>query len=421
MRVIVIGAGLIGVATAYFLNQQGHAVEVLDRREGAGMDTSFANGGMLTPSQSEPWNQPGIFWKALAWVGRADSPFLVRPRALLGMAGWGWNFLRNSSPRNFLNNMRKNARLATYSLGILRELRRRHDLHYHESTRGTIKVFTDGKTFDAMIEHAGLYADLNIAHRLLDGPAVIGLEPSLSAWNPPIIGGIHYPDDESGDAHVFCQLVAQQALQAGVNFHYQVEVTGFERVHRRITAVRTALGSRTADVYVLAAGSYSTLLAKSVDINLPVRPVKGYSLTIDLDDLDRAPRIPVVDESMHIAYVPLGARLRVAGTAEINGYDPTIRRERIASMYRHVARVYPELAAKHGLDSIKQWAGLRPYSSDGVPVMGQTPYDNLYLNTGHGHLGWSMAAGSGKFVADIVSGMTPALDPKPYALDRLSG
>ena len=418
MKVIIIGSGLIGVSTAYFLSQQNHEVHVYDRKDGPGMDTSFANGGMLTPSQAEPWNQPGIFWKALSWLGDENSPFLVRPRAVFSVLGWSLDFIRNSSRKRFMANTRKNARLASYSIQVLRELRQKHDLHYDENTRGTLKIFTDRNSYEEIIEHSRCYKELEIAFRLLDSREVLELEPSLSALQSTIVGGIYYPGDESGDAHKFCQSLAVQAEKSGVKFHYQMEVKGFEFERNKISAVETSSGTCSADAYVLAAGSYSTLLAGSADVRLPVRPVKGYSLTIDIDGWKDGPKMPVVDESLHIAMTPLGSRLRVAGTAELNGYDKDIRQSRVEHMFRYVAKVYPGLAQYLEPESVTTWTGLRPYSSDGVPVLGKTPYTNLYLNTGHGHLGWSMAAGSGRLVADIIGGNDPGLDPEPYRLGR---
>jgi len=384
------------------------------------MDTSFANGGMLTPSQSEPWNQPGIFWKTLGWLGREDSPFLVRPGALPSLVGWGLRFIRNSSKERFYRNMQSNATLAAYSLEVLRELRGVHNLHYDENTNGTIKFFTDNKAFAAVVAHAEHYKRLGINYRILNGAEVINLEPSLATLRSRLQGGIYFPDDESGDAHKFCQLLARMAQGQGVRFYHQVEVQGFEQARNSITGVITDDGRYSGDAYVLAAGSYSTLLARTVGINLLVRPVKGYSLTIEIDGIgqDTGPTIPVVDESMHIAVVPLGTRLRIAGTAELSGYDMNLRQSRLDSIYRHVVRMYPTLADFRDQKAVTEWAGLRPYSSDGVPVMGKTPITNLYLNTGHGHLGWSMAAGSGKLVADIIGSISPALDPEPFRLGR---
>lgn len=418
MKIIIIGSGLIGVSTAFFLSQQGHAVDVFDRKDGAGMDTSFANGGMLTPSQAEPWNQPGIFWKTLAWLGDENSPILVRPRALFSLFGWGLSFIRNSSRSRFYANMRKNASLASYSIQMLREIRQEYGLHYDENTNGTLKIFTDKKNFTEMIEHTRFYNELGIDFRELGPEEVLELEPSLSALRTSIVGGIYYPGDESGDAHKFCQSLAALAEQTGVNFHYQVEVKGFAHERNHITGVKTSTGTHLADAYVLAAGSYSTLLAGTVNIRLPVRPVKGYSLTIDINGWDQGPRRPVVDESVHIAMTPLGARLRVAGTAELNGYDLNIRQSRVEHVCRYVSRIYPGIAERVQPDAVTAWTGLRPYSSDGVPVLGKTGFDNLFLNTGHGHLGWSMSAGSGRLVADIIGGIEPGLDPEPYRLER---
>lgn len=416
MRVIIIGAGLIGVSTAYFLNQNGHEVLVLDRKEGPGMDTSFANGGMLTPSQAEPWNQPGIFWKAISWIGDENSPFLLRPGAIFSIFGWGIRFIRNSTRARYYLNMKKNARLASYSIGVLRDLREKHTLNYDANINGTLKFFNNRKEFDEVIEHSRYYEELGITYRLLDAREVIDLEPSLKNLEQSIAGGIHYPDDESGDAHKFCSSVADLAQHQGVEFQFGIDVKRLESTGNKITAVNTSTGRHTGDVYVLAAGSYSTLLAGLLKIRLPIRPVKGYSLTIDTSGWDDGPGMPVVDESRHIALVPLGSRLRVAGTAELNGYNDSPRRSRIQNLCRYVNRVYPDLYKTIEENSLNEWAGLRPYTCDGVPIIDRTHYENLYLNTGHGHLGWTMAAGSGRLAADLISGNKPDLDPEPYGL-----
>lgn len=419
MKVIIIGAGLLGVTTAYFLSCQGHEVIVLERQQGPALETSFANGGMVTPSQADPWNNPGIFRKLLAWMGNEDAPFLLRANAVLSLLGWGISFIRNSGMQRYLLNLQKNAKLAAYSMNILKQLRQQHGMHYDNTDQGTLKIYKDHKSLQEGVQLSERFSDAGIQFKALNGQQVLTLEPALNDVSDSIIGGIYYPNDEAGDAHKFCQVLARQAEINGVQFKYQVDVKGLERSADEISAVDTTDGRYVADVYVLATGSYSALLAKQVKINLPIRPVKGYSLTLELNGWQSGPKIPVIDESMHASVTPLGSRLRVAGTAEFSGYNTAISQSRIDNMFRFVSTLYPGFTAFLDRSSALQWAGLRPYSCDGVPFLGGTSLHNLYLNTGHGHLGWTMAPGSGKLVADLISQRETALDISPYQIDRL--
>ena len=418
MKIIIMGAGLLGVTTAYFLGRQGHEVIVLERQQGPALETSFANGGMITPSQADPWNKPGIFRKLLAWMGDEDAPFLLRANAVLPLLGWGISFIRNSGMQRYLLNMQKNAKLAAYSLNILKQLRQQHDMHYDETDKGTLKIYKDDKSLQEGLQLSERFSDAGIQFKLLNGQEVLTLEPALNDVSDGIMGGIYYPDDEAGDAYEFCRLLARQAEINGVQFKYQIDVIGLECSAGGISGVESTDGRYVADAYVLAMGSYSALLAKQVNIDLPIRPVKGYSLTLELNGWQTGPTIPVIDESMHTAVVPLGCRLRVAGTAEFSGYNIDISQSRIDNMFRFVSTLYPEFAAFLDRSSALQWVGLRPYTCDGVPLLGRTPLNNLYLNTGHGHLGWTMASGSGKLVADLISQRETALDISPYQLDR---
>ncbi|MFQ5659965.1 MAG: D-amino acid dehydrogenase [Gammaproteobacteria bacterium] len=418
MKIMIIGSGLLGVSTAYFLSQQGHRVMVFDRQEGPGMETSFANGGMLTPSQAEPWNQPGILGKLLSWMGKENSPFLLRPTALFSLLGWGMAFMRHSSPARFRQNLRKNARLAAYSLQVLKDLRQRHTLSYEQACKGTAKVYATQKDLQQGEELSELAGETGSRFQMLDVAELIDLEPALSDVSYRLAGGIYYPDDESGDAHKFCRHLAGLAEKSGAVFRYHVAVTRLEQSAGRITGVATSVGKQEADAYVLAAGSYTPLIAKPVGLKLPIRPIKGYSLTLDLNGWEAGPSIPVVDDMMHSAITPLGTGLRVTGTAEFDGYNQDIRPGRIENMFRLVSRLYPAFIPYLDRASAAQWACLRPYCCDGVPLLGQTALANLYLNTGHGHLGWTMAAGSGKLVADLISGQDLAMDISPYRLDR---
>jgi D-amino-acid dehydrogenase len=418
MKIFVIGAGLLGSSSAYFLSKLGHEVVVLERQPGPGIETSFANAGMLTPSQAAPWNQPGLLRNLLRWIGREDSPILVRSGAVFSLLGWGSRFMLNSSLARFRQNLQKNADLARYSLGILQAFRERYAVQYDATTRGTLKFFVNRRDFDHEAGFNDLYREAGIDFRLLDSKTVLQVEPALADISARIVAAIHYPNDESGDAHLFCKALAEQAANAGAEFRYGIKIRGFERSGNKISAVVTDQGTYPADAYVLAAGSYSPLLAASVGLRLPIRPVKGYSLTFNLDGWDKGPCMPLVDESAHTAITPLGSRLRVAGTAEFNGYNTELCPGRLENMARILRTTCPGFIPHMDLESAIPWAGLRPYSCDGVPLLGPTPLDNLYLNTGHGHLGWSMSMGSGKLVADFINGTGTDISLSPFQLTR---
>lgn len=418
MQVVVIGAGLIGVSTAYFLGRIGHQVVVLERREGPGLETSFANGGMVTPSQAEPWNTPGILFKLISWLGREDAPVLLRPSALPSLLGWGLAFLRNSTEARFRQNVIRNATLAFYSLRILKELRQNHGLRYDAAQHGTIKLYRDRNFHEQAAALFKILQETGVNCEVMDSQGVVSKEPALAPVQDKFSGGVFFSDDESGDAYDYCRSLAELAAKHGVVFQFGTTVTGFRTEGRRVRAVTGSCGELEGDRYVVAGGSESLMILESLGVNLPVRPVKGYSLTLNVGAWDERPLIPVIDDDFHIAVTPLAEKLRVAGTAEFCGYDRRPDPARIRNLSRFVADLYPQAAHFTRAGTALAWAGLRPYSCDGVPIMGPTRFENLYLNTGHGHLGWTMAAGSGKLVADLISGNDPDLDPRPYQLDR---
>lgn len=418
MRIAIIGAGLIGVSTAYFLARAGHSVAVFDRRDGPGLETSYANGGMITPSQADPWNAPGIAMKLLRWIGREDAPVLLRARSLPSMVGWGLEFLRNSNPARFRDNLAKNVRLARYSLETLQWLRRNADLHYSESAAGTMKFYRDPRS---LRDSAWLTRELvatGVRCEVLDAQDVVAREPTLAAVAGEIAGGVFFPDDESGDAYQYCVSLARLATAAGVEFNYGLSIDSIRCTSGAVDALRAQSRDIRADCYVLAAGSYSSNLARSAGVRVPVQPVKGYSVTLDMRGWDQVPATPLVDDDLHLAATPLAGSLRIAGTAEFAGYDPDPREQRIRPMLEFTSRLFPRQAPCIALSNAKPWAGLRPYSCDGVPIVSRTRLSNLFVNTGHGHLGWSMAAGSGKLMADLICGSDTAIAPSPYSLER---
>jgi len=418
MRITIIGAGLLGVTTAYFLARNGHQVTVVDRCEGPALETSFANGSMLTPSQAGPWNMPGLLSRLVRWTGSEGAPFLFSLRVLPSLFGWGTAFLYNSGISRYRVNLQKNARLAAYSMEILKRMREELDLHYDQSQAGTMKLYRNESDFSQALKLHELYKNVTIPVEVLDRQGVIRREPALSAARNEIAGGIFYPEDESGDAHQFCRQIAGHAQALGTQFRYNETVRGFARGGTLIKTIQTDTGSIEADIFIVAAGSYSRKLLRPLGISIPIQPVKGYSLTMDAAEGVARPVLPVVDESRHISIAPLGNRIRIGGSAEIRGYDTTIDKKRLEMIYRYFNELYPGLCGEHDPATANHWAGLRPYTCDGVPVIGGYRYENLFVNTGHGHLGWTMSAGSGKLLADLISHGKPELDLHPYRLER---
>jgi D-amino-acid dehydrogenase len=418
MKIVVIGSGLIGVTTAYFLSCRGHEVTVIDREEGVGREASFANGALLTPSMSDPWNAPGCWRVLLASLVRSDSPLQLRLRALPALADWGIGFLRNSSPAAFKRNSSSNLRLALYSLEVMRELRQQTRIGYDRSARGSLRLFRDHSPFDHASAAATRLISEGLTSRCLSSAETVALEPALAAIGSQLVGAIHYENDEIGDAYVFCEVLADLARQRGVEFRFGVEVSSLEVRSAHVLAVLSRQERFVADQYVVAAGSHSTPLLRDAGITLPVRPAKGYSVTFTRPQQGTPLSIPVLDDAFHAVVSPLGNVLRVAGTAEFAGYDQTIDPVRIQNLGRLLRSVLPD--AQIELDQGVPWCGLRPMSVDGVPIIGDTPIANLKISTGHGHLGWTMAAGSAQLLTDLICDEPPALDPRPFALTRFA-
>lgn len=420
VRVAVIGAGLQGVATAYFLARDGHDVLVLDRAGEVARGTSHANAGMLTPSMADPWNDPGVLWKILRNLGHEDSALLLRPHALPAYGAWGLRFLANARPARFADNMRRNLRLADYSMQVLRALRDELGLAYDQLANGTLKVFREPRALERSAARCMQLAALGVAVQPLSATEAVALEPALAPIGDSIVGAIHCPGDESGDARRFTEGLAGHARRRGVEFGFDTPVIDFETSGSRVVEVTTARGAVRADAVVVAAASWTAPLLRHLGIALPVRPVKGYSVTLDMGAWQPRPRMPVLDDSLHAAATPLGTQLRVAGTAEFAGYDTQPTPARVDNLFRLTLRMFPGFAPHLHRDRASPWAGLRPMSADGVPLIGPLKLGNLYLNTGHGHLGWTLACGSARLLADLVSGNAPAIDPLPYSATRFS-
>lgn len=418
MKALIIGSGLIGVTSAYFLSRRGWEVTVLDRQDGPGQETSFANGSLLTPSMPEPWNAPGSWRVLLASIGRSDSPLQLRVKALPQLAGWGTRFLRNSSRERYERNSIRNLKLALHSLEVLGQLRQEIDIEYGSATSGTLRVFRDRAQLERALAWAGRLKAEGMTYRLLTGSEVAAMEPALSPISGQLAGAINYPVDEIGNAYKFCVGLADHARRAGVDFRFRTPVTGIASRHGKITAVRSGDQEFTADSYVVAAGSYTPLLLKTLGISVPVRPAKGYSLTFQRPSPDIPFRVPVCDDDFHAVVVPLENVIRVAGTAEFTGYDLSLSEARIGNLVKLVRQVLPAWTLDPA--TAKPWCGLRPMSADGVPIIGPTPIGNLWINNGHGPLGWTMAVGSGQLLSDLLTGGSPGVNPAAYALARFN-
>lgn len=415
MTTLVIGAGVIGTALAYELALGGETVTVVDAAAGPGLETSFANGSLITPSMSDPWASPGVPKMLLKYLGREEAPFLLRLGALPSMAGWGMAFLRNCSPERWRANTRAVFPLAQYSRDRLDAMTRELGLDYDRFGGGTLRIHEDAASMREADAALAVYRDLGCEIGVLGQEECLAMEPSLRPVARGIHGGFHFPGDRSGDCHVFTRQLAARAAKKGVAFRFDSKVTALNVENGRIKAVLTASGPIEADRFVLAAGSYSPELGRQVGLRIPVFPVKGYSATFDIAGWNQPPSVPFVDNGRKIAVVRMGSRLRIAGTAEFSGFDRRDNPVRSGVLLKHFKALFPD---SKGVGPPQYWHGLRPMSADGRPFIGRSHVSNLYVNTGHGPLGWTLACGSAKALAQLMGGARPEIDLAPFALGR---
>jgi D-amino-acid dehydrogenase len=409
LKVVVLGAGVVGVASAWYLAEAGHEVTVLDRQAEAGRETSYANGGQISAGHAEPWARPDVLPKVLRWLGRENAPLLFRPRASLAQWEWGLRFLFECLPGRFERNTRELAGLALYSRECLGALRNDTGIEYRSMRRGILHFCTDEKEFEALARHAEAMHRIGIAREVKSGAECVALEPALRQSTVRIVGGVHTPQDESGDAYEFTRELARRAQERGVKFRYGETVKSIDVSGDRVIGV-AALGAGAGrirgDVYVVALGSYSPLVCAPLGVRMPVYPLKGYSVTIPLtaEQADAAPGVSLTDEARKIVITRLGDRLRGAGTAELGGYDTEVNTVRCAAIFDRLRTLFPSIVPAK---EVTYWAGLRPATPNNVPLIGRTRLRNLFVNTGHGTLGWTLACGSGRALADLVSGRRP--------------
>jgi D-amino-acid dehydrogenase len=409
VRVVVLGAGVVGVAGAWFLARAGHEVTLVDRQPEAGMETSFANGGQVAAGHAEPWAKPSVVPKVLRWLGREEAPLLFRPRADLQQWLWALHFARECLPGRFERNTRQLASLARYSRDCLADLRGETGIEYDRVARGILHFCTEPTEFEALAKHAVSMRSLGIEREIKSAAQCHDLEPALRGSQVGVVGGVYSPEDESGDAHAFTVRLARFAEQKGVRFLRESTVASLETDAGRVRAARTVGARLEADAFVVSLGSYSARLLAPLGIAIPVYPLKGYSVTLALppEVASRAPTVSLTDEAHKLVISRFGARLRCAGTAELTGYDTSINATRCEAIVARLRQLFPALARA---GAAEYWAGLRPATPSNVPMIGATRYANLFLNTGHGTLGWTLAAGSGRALADLVSGRKPEVD-----------
>jgi D-amino-acid dehydrogenase len=417
MKVLVLGSGVVGTACAHYLNRAGHEVTLVDRQPQPALETSFANGGQVSWSTATPWAAPDVPLLALKWLFRRHSPLVLRPR--LDPVLWTWLFrmLGNCTERRFRINRERMLRLARYSHACLTELRAETGIHYDEQTRGTLWLARSAGDLAHSVRNAALLDRLELPYTVLDRDGCIRHEPALTRVRESLAGGIHFPGDESGDCRGFTLALAERMAKNGVQFQGDTTVRALVADGDRIARVTTDRGELSADAVVLACGAYSPLLARPLGMRLPVYPVKGYSLTVMIENPGAAPLGTLTDETYKIVITRLGRRLRAAGTAELAGYDLRIRPSRVATIAHALRGLFPDAG---DIGRAEPWAGLRPMTPDNPPILGATPYKNLFLNTGHGTLGWTMSCGSGRVLADLVSGRRPEIDLAGLTLERFA-
>lgn len=415
MRVLILGSGVIGTTVAYYLARAGHEVEVVDRQPGPAMETSFANAGEVSPGYSAPWAGPGVPLKAIQWMLMHHSPLVIKPMLDPAMWRWGLSMLRNCTEARYRVNKGRMVRLAEYSRDCLKELRAEIGIQYDDRDQGTLQLFRTQKQLDGTAKDIEILKQYNVPYQLLDRSGYLKYEPALAGVQDKFVGALRLPGDETGDCFKFTNTLAERAKALGVTFRFNVDIQGVERSGQRITGVRTDAGLLTADRYVLALGSYSTQMLAPLGIRIPVYPVKGFSITVPITDASKAPESTIMDETHKVAVTRLGDRIRVGGTAQLSGFDLALDEERRRTLEFVVTDLFPQGG---DVRQAEFWTGLRPMTPDGTPILGETPIENLFLSTGHGTLGWTMAAGTGRVMADLISGRQPEISMEGLTVAR---
>lgn len=405
MRVVILGSGVVGVASAWYLAQAGHEVTVIDRQPGVALETSAGNDGQISPGYAAPWAAPGVPLKAVKWMFQRHAPLAIRPDGSRFQLEWMWQMLRNCDMRHYQENKSRMVRIAEYSRDCLKLLRQETGIAYEGRQGGTLQLFRTQQQFESATKDIAVLEEAGVPYELLEAARLAEAEPALAATQHKLTGGLRLPNDETGDCQLFTQRLAEKAAEAGVTFRFATPVDALLQEGNQIVGVKCGAETVTADVFVVAFGSYSTSLLRDI-VRIPVYPLKGYSLTIPVKNAGASPLSTVLDETYKVAITRFDDRIRVGGMAEIVGYNTKLLPARRATLEMVVSDLFPEGGE---IRQASFWTGLRPMTPDGTPIIGRTPLKNLYLNTGHGTLGWTMACGSGQLLSDIISGRTPAI------------
>ena len=415
MKIAILGSGVIGTTAAWYLARDGHEVIVIDRQDGVALETSFANAGEVSPGYSAPWAGPGVPLKAIRWLMMRHRPLVIRPALDAAMWRWGWAMLPNCTQARYRVNKARMLRLAEYSRDCLVALRADTGIRYDERSRGTLQLFRTHKQLDATAKDIEILSRFGVPFELLDRDGYVEHEPALARVRDKFVGALRLPGDETGDCHKFSQALAERAQGLGVQFRFGTHIRALASDGQAVTSVETDAGPVRADRYLVALGSHSTPMLAPLGVRLPVYPVKGYSITVPITDAAGAPESTVMDETHKVAVTRLGDRIRVGGTAELAGYDLALDPARRRTLEFVVGDLFP-----HGGDiaNAEFWTGLRPMTPDGTPIVGPTRLANLWLATGHGTLGWTMATGTGRLLSHWMTGREPDIDTEGLALER---
>lgn len=421
MHVVVVGGGLIGTLTAYHLLRRGLQVTLVERNDTLAAECSFANGAMLHASHGEPWNSPGAVRQLVGWMGREASPMLLRPGRLPYLMGWGLRFLANSTPARHRAATLANTRLARYSQGQMAAVREETGIDYDQAHAGIAKVFWDAAALEEALALSRIIEPLGIPYRAWSAEELVAHEPALAPNADNLAGAIYYPEDETGDPYLFTTRLGAWCAEQGLQLYRGTRVRALLRSNSRVRGVETDQGEIQADAVVLATGAEAPSLMRRAGLRVPIEPVKGYSVTVDGDNVDGLPTLPLIDDHHKVVLTRLGNRLRAAGTAEFTGLDTTINSARIELLMHQMGAILPESGAALRAAPRSEWACLRAMTPDGPPIIGASRVRGLWLNVGAGHMGWTFAAGMGRLLADQLGGNSPGLDLAPYRPGRFRG
>lgn len=415
MKIVVLGAGVVGVTTAYYLAKDGHDVTVIERHAGPAMETSFANAGEISPGYASPWAAPGVPLKAIRWLLMRHAPLIVKPALDPEMLIWTGAMLSNCTKARYAINKARMLRLASYSRSLLEEVRNETGIQYDQRMQGTLQLFRSDRQMAAARKDIDVLQQSGIMFEVLDRQGCVSAEPGLAHTTATIAGGLRLPGDETGDCRLFTGALANLAAQRGVQFRFDEVVRDIVTDRGRATGIATDKGTICADHVVVTLGTWSPQLMRSLGVRLPVYPVKGYSMTVPILDPARAPVSTLLDETLKIAITRLGDRIRIGGMAELAGFDRTLPEKRTGTLKYCLNLLFPGAGDEA---SATFWAGLRPMTPDGTPIIGACRVPNVHLNTGHGTLGWTMACGSAKVISDQIIGRVPDIRTDDLALDR---